>query len=155
MKATRVLVLPLAVLISCESSPGVITTFGGHAPATTTAPSAARRVETYTSQLHALAGAIIVAADGTYLGKVAGRFDSDSIANQYGDYGSRYSASSMFNQYGEYGSKYSNYSPFNKYASESPSIIIGDRVVGYVTVQSTVRGAVHPMVLRQIAEDLP
>ena len=37
-----------------------------------------------------------------------GRYDSDSICNEYGNYGSKYSSDSVFNEYGTYGSKYSS-----------------------------------------------
>ena len=46
-----------------------------------------------------------------------GRYDSDSICNEYGSYGSKYSSDSVFNEYGTYGSKYSSSSPWNKYSS--------------------------------------
>ena len=53
------------------------------------------------SELH------IVADDGTFLG---------TFENQY-------STNSVYNQYGDYGSPYSDNSPFNKYASHAPWIV--------------------------------
>jgi len=65
----------------------------------------------------------LVSPDGTYLGKLnSNRYDADSVANPYGQYGSKYSADSINNPYGEYGSKYSNKSANNPYATEAPII---------------------------------
>ena len=51
---------------------------------------------------------IIVAPDGTYLGNLnANRYDPNSIANPYGQYGSPYSPNSVNNPYGTYGNRYS------------------------------------------------
>lgn len=59
-----------------------------------------------------------------YLGKLnASKYDSESIWNQYGEYGSRYNSKSIWNGYGTYGSKYSSYSPFNNYASNPPVLV--------------------------------
>lgn len=51
------------------------------------------------------------------------KYDSESVWNEYGDYGSRYSSNSIWNPYGDYGSKYSDYSPWNSYASYPPVIV--------------------------------
>lgn len=68
-----------------------------------------------------------------YLGKIAGKYDSDSIFDKYGDYGSKYSDKSIWDKYGDYGSKYENCSPFSQYASNPPMIVIGDNIVGYLS----------------------
>ena len=61
---------------------------------------------------------------GTFLGEISSnKYDRNSIANEYGNYGSKYQTKSIFNQYGDYGSQYSNYSVFNKYASKPPKIL--------------------------------
>jgi hypothetical protein len=54
----------------------------------------------------------IIAPDGQYLGNLNNnRYDPNSIANPYGQYGSRYSPNSVNNPYGQYGNPYSpNYS---------------------------------------------
>lgn len=70
-----------------------------------------------------LRGALIVAADGTFLGTCDGKYSTDSIANKYGDHGSAYSSTSMYNKYSSYGSAYASTSAFNKYASEPPYIL--------------------------------
>ncbi len=60
----------------------------------------------------------------TFLGKLTtNKYDSDSIANQYGNYGSKYSHTSILNTYGTYGNKYNSQSAFNEYASSPPIIV--------------------------------
>ncbi len=49
-----------------------------------------------------IAGASVVADDGTFLGKLSNRYSSDSILNEYGTHGSPYSSESIWNQYGTY-----------------------------------------------------
>ena len=68
---------------------------------------------------------IIVANDGTFLGTFENEYSTESVFNQYGNYGSPYSSNSIMNKYGTYGSDYSDYSPFNKYANNAPWIVDG------------------------------
>ena len=70
-----------------------------------------------------------------YLGKlVTNKYDSESIWNEYGDYGSQYQTDSIWNEYGDYGSKYSSKSAFNKYASDPPKIVDSNgKFFGYLT----------------------
>lgn len=74
-----------------------------------------------------LKGAILVAADGTFLGTCDGTYASTSIANDYGQYGNQYGSNSIFNKYGQYGSAYATYSAFNKYTSSAPYLLAADR----------------------------
>lgn len=74
----------------------------------------------------ALRGAILVAADGTFLGTCDGRYGSTSIANEYSQYGGKYGSNSIFNTYGTYGSAYSTYSAFNKYTTSAPYLLAAD-----------------------------
>lgn len=68
-------------------------------------------------------GGRIYAADGTYLGRLnANRYDPESVANSYGQYGSRYSSTSIKNPYSTYGSPYSALSPTNPYATTPPVV---------------------------------
>ena len=53
-------------------------------------------------------------------------YETDSVFNEYGDFGSQYSTTSIFNRYGDYGSPYSSYSACNPYASDPPVIVDGD-----------------------------
>lgn len=59
--------------------------------------------------------------ESVYLGKLnASKFDSESIWNQFGEYGSYLRTESIWNEYGTYGSELSSYSPFNDLASNPP-----------------------------------
>lgn len=55
---------------------------------------------------------VVIAPNGQYLGNLNNnRYDPNSIANPYGQYGSRYSPNSVNNPYSQYGNPYSpNYS---------------------------------------------
>lgn len=72
-------------------------------------------------------GGRVYAADGTYLGKLnANKYDPESVANPYGQYGSKYSSTSINNPYSQYGSKYSAQSATNPYTVTPPRVIYGD-----------------------------
>ena len=72
-------------------------------------------------------GGRIYAEDGTYLGKLnANKYDPESVANPYGQYGSKYSSTSINNPYSQYGSKYSPKSATNPYAITPPRVIYGE-----------------------------
>ena len=96
----------------------------------------------------ALKGATVVADDGTYLGKIDSPYASESILNEYGTYGSKYSTKSIWNEYGKYGGEYSKQSPFNKYSSTPPAVVKGGKVIAYLTVNSGIRGAINPYVVK-------
>lgn len=69
-------------------------------------------------------GCSIYSSDKIFLGKINfNKYDSESIANKYGQYGSEYASNSIFNKYGNYGSEYSAVSPFNKYTNTPPIIV--------------------------------
>ena len=58
----------------------------------------------------------IYAPNGQFLGNLNNnRYDPNSVANPYGQYGSRYSPDSINNPYGQYGSRYSPNSVRNPY----------------------------------------
>lgn len=71
-----------------------------------------------------------------YLGCLScSEYDSDSVFNEYGDYGSRYSSESIFNNFGDYGSRFSQYSPCNPFANDPPVIVDEDgNFYGYLTL---------------------
>lgn len=100
----------------------------------------------------------IVADDdkATYLGKLTtDKFDTDSIYNEYGDYGSKYSNKSIWNQYGNYGGEYSRYSPFNQYTSNPPKVYDSTgKYYGRLTVNTTTQGYLDPNALYKILVDL-
>lgn len=100
-----------------------------------------------------LKGGKIIAEDGTFLGKIEGKYSSDSIFNQYGTYGSKYSSDSIFNQYGTYGSKYSDQSPFNQYTSNPPKIYNVEGKWIYLTANKSLSPRISVLELRAMFED--
>jgi hypothetical protein len=89
--------------------------------------------------------AFLVANDGQYLGKLSSNhFDSESICNDFGSYGSRFSSTSIRQQFSSYGSDFSSLSPYDQFTSTPPLIIFEGQVVGYLTKNSFLRGAVDP-----------
>ena len=79
--------------------------------------------EKYNKEYINLINTKLYSYDGKFLGNInLNKYDSNSIANQYGTYGSQYEQDSIFNKYGTYGSPYSDLSPFNPY-SNKPLII--------------------------------
>ncbi len=96
--------------------------------------------------LYALDGtSYLVADDGTFLGDISSNsYASDSICNSYGSYGSKYETDSIRNEYGTYGNEYSSKSPYNEYTSTPPKIIQSGRVVGYLTKNKYLSGAIDP-----------
>lgn len=95
----------------------------------------------------ALDGAVIVAEDGTYLGKVSDKYDQKSIFNKYGTYGSPYASKSIWNDYGQYGSEYSNKSARSEYTSTPPRILVSGKVVGFLSRNKYKSGAIDPLIL--------
>jgi len=93
--------------------------------------------ETNFNNLDYLEGAILIANDNQFLGKISkNKFDSDSINNQFGTYGSEFSLYSIFNQFGTYGSEFSSLSPFNKFTSTPPKIYKENIFIAYLTVNT-------------------
>jgi hypothetical protein len=92
-----------------------------------------------------LLGGRIIANDGRFLGIISrDRFESESIANQFGEYGSRFKPYSIFNETGEYGSEYSPLSPFNEFSNTPPKIYVNDEFRAYLTVNSLKRPRLDP-----------
>ena len=88
-----------------------------------------------------LNGAVLIAddAESTYLGKISGHYESNSIFNQYGQYGSDYALKSIFNNYGVYGSDYSTYSPFSKYAISPPYIAKNGKIIARLSTNKSLK----------------
>ncbi len=103
----------------------------------------------------ALSGSVVISQDynNTYLGKISNKYSDDSIFNEYGNYGSKYSSDSIWNEYSQVGSKYAAESPFNKYSISPPMIIKNKKIIGYLSVNKNVSGAINPIVLRSVCED--
>jgi hypothetical protein len=90
--------------------------------------------------------ASIVADDeeNTLLGKLSNEVASDSIFNDVGRYGSEVSSTSIWNKVGRFGSEVARHSPFNQVSSSPPLIVKDGKVLGRLTVNKVVRGAVDP-----------
>lgn len=98
-------------------------------------------------------GAVLINDDGEYIGRITNGYDSDSIFNEYGTYGGKYSAASIWNKYGTNGGEYSANSPFNKHTTTPPRIVKNREVIGRLTVNKYVDGAVNPGVLAAVCYD--
>ncbi len=95
-------------------------------------------------------GASIVADDGerTFLGKIGNEVERDSIFNDVGQHGSEVARLSIWNEVGRYGSEVARHSPFNEVSSSPPFIVKNGKVIGRLTVNEVVAGAVDPNWLR-------
>jgi len=101
-----------------------------------------------------LKGASVFAQDDeqTYLGKIDNKYNSESIFNEYGTYGNDYSSKSIWNEYSEFGNEYSSLSPFNGYSSSPPMIIKNGKIIGYLTTNEFISGAISPYILKGIKD---
>ena len=71
-----------------------------------------------------------------YIGSIANKFSSDSIANEFG-WGNKFKSDSIMNEFGRFGSNFSSYSAFNSFASTPPIIVNqNNEFVGYLTVNN-------------------
>lgn len=81
----------------------------------------------------------------TYLGKLTSNtFDSDSVFNEFGTYGSKFQSKSIWNEFGNYGSEFSNTSAFNEYATNPPIIVLNGKIIGYLTLNTTIQNSISP-----------
>ncbi len=86
-------------------------------------------------------GAILVAADGTFLGNINNNpFDLDSLSNSFGTYGNPFSSLSIWNEFATYGNPFSTYSPYNSFTSTPPEIYIDGVFYGYLTKNAFLLG---------------
>lgn len=101
-----------------------------------------------------LKGVSVFAQDDeqTYLGKIDTEYNSESIFNEYGTYGNEYSSKSIWNEYSEFGNKYNSLSPFNDYSSSPPMIIKNGKIIGYLTTNKFILGAISPYILKGIID---
>ena len=102
-----------------------------------------------------VSNAAIIAQDSsnTYLGKITTKYDSNSIFNEYGNYGSKYSSNSIWNPYSQFGNEYNAYSPFSKYSTAPPMLIKDRSVIGYLSSNKSVQGSVSPNLLKALCGD--
>ena len=91
-------------------------------------------------------GASIVADNDerTFLGKINSSISSDSIFNNICQYGSDISSNSIWNDIGRFCSDISSLSPFNEISSSPPFIVKNNKVIGRLTVNTILVGAVDP-----------
>jgi hypothetical protein len=99
-----------------------------------------------------LEGAKIIAEDGTYLGTLDDSYKSDSIYNDYSDYGNEYNSDSVWNDYSDYGNEYSSQSAMNDSASEPPVLLKDGEVVGKLTTNDYEYEGVNPKVLKEVCD---
>lgn len=99
-----------------------------------------------------ITGAKVISDDGTFLGTVSSHYDGDSIFNKYGK-GSKYATESVWNKYGTYGSEYSMQSTMSKFTSTPPMLIKDGHVIGYLTRNKMIEGAVDPVILGAVCFD--
>ncbi|MCK5594658.1 hypothetical protein KAI19_00595 [bacterium] len=101
-----------------------------------------------------LKGAKIIAQDdkNTYLGKLSNSFDSESVFNEFGKYGNDFSSSSIWNGFSTFGNEFNSYSPFNEFSSKPPILIKNGKIIAYLTVNKSIKGAVSPNLLKALKD---
>ena len=80
----------------------------------------------------------------TFLGTIENEFAGNSIFNEYGSYGSPYATNSIWNEYGSFGGEYSEMSPFNSYSTSPPVIIKDGKIIGRLSTNKYIPGAIDP-----------
>ncbi|MBO3463115.1 hypothetical protein G7B40_001380 [Aetokthonos hydrillicola Thurmond2011] len=97
------------------------------------------------------AATIVVASDGTFLGVVDNNlYNTNSICNQYGQYGSPYGMG-IFNRYGRYGGEYSQIGAYNERAQKPPLLIKDGQPIAIVTKNPNFQYRLDPDYLQQMA----
>jgi hypothetical protein len=97
-----------------------------------------------------IAGAVIIAHDGKYLGKLSNKYEAESVLNEYGTHGSKYSAQSIWNEYSTYGSEYSNISPFNQYTNSPPKLVKNGKAIAHLTVNRNLQAPLNPFFYKKL-----
>jgi hypothetical protein len=95
----------------------------------------------------------VLNSDNEYIGSISNKFDPNSIFNKFGTYGNKFSSDSIWNKFGNNGNPYASNSAFNKYTSSPPRIIKNKQIIGYLTVNKYVSGAINPIVLGTVCYD--
>ena len=52
--------------------------------------------------------------------------------------------------HGTYGSEFSVHSPFNKFTITPPMIVSGNKIIGYLTVNTNIRGGLTPDTVKRL-----
>ena len=99
--------------------------------------------------------AVIIADDGnnTYLGEISSQFKTKSIFNQFGPYGSQFRTTSIWNQFGQYGSQFGQYSAFSNFTRSPPMIVKNNTIIGRLTTNEILVGAINPNLLKALFEN--
>lgn len=105
-------------------------------------------------QLARLAGASVFAQDETrtFLGLVAPADDPRSIFNPTGDYGGSEHANSVWNPKGRFGGITDPFSPHNPLSNKPPRIERDGMLVGFLSANGQIHGALEPFELRRKQE---
>lgn len=93
---------------------------------------------------------VLLADDGTFLGEATSNaFATDSVCNEFGQYGSQFSSTSIFNQFGQYGSPFASLSAYNEFTTTPPLLycVNTDAVLNPVSKNTFIAGAIDPDVL--------
>ena len=98
-----------------------------------------------------VAGGLVYANDGQYLGRLTNRFESQSILNTFGSYGSEFSSTSMFNSFSQYGSQFSSLSAYNSFTSTPPKLNVSGQLAAYATKNTLKIPRYDPDALRSCA----
>ena len=68
---------------------------------------------------------------------------SNSVFNEYSQFGNSFGSNSLYNSFGNFGSKFGNYSACNGYASDPPVVVTAQgEFVGRLTLNTYARGAI-------------
>ncbi|QLE46677.1 hypothetical protein FD723_41560 (plasmid) [Nostoc sp. C052] len=99
----------------------------------------------------AFAATIVVASDGTFLGVVdSNAYNSNSICNEYGQYGSAYGIG-IFNKYGTYGGESSQIGAYSENAQKPPILIKDGQPIALITKNPNFKNRLDPDFLQQMA----
>jgi len=91
-----------------------------------------------------IAGASVIANDGTYLGRLTNSGDAESVYNPYGTYGSPTGALSIYNRNGTYGNQYSVKSPWNPSTATPPTLTKNSSTLGSFTLNRLLSPRISP-----------
>jgi hypothetical protein len=95
------------------------------------------------------------------------KYDSNSLANKYGEFGNKFNSDSIWNKFGNFGGKFQSNSPWNKFSTTALEILYREGgstyIVGYLTANEFYAGKkpvalIHPKYLAYYldrAEDIP
>jgi uncharacterized protein YjdB len=91
-----------------------------------------------------IAGASVIANDGTYLGRLTNSSDAESVYNPYGAYGSATGVLSIYNRNGTYGNQYSVKSPWNPNTATPPVLTKNSVTLGMFTLNRLLSPRISP-----------